>query len=46
MPFIREDIRNAIVLGTGGSSRAVCYVLRKLGLNVFSISREKKPGYS
>src|SRR5450759_5803037 len=32
LPFIRDDVKNALVLGTGGSSRAVCYVLKKFGL--------------
>ncbi len=44
-PFMNPDLRNAIVLGTGGSSLAVCYVLRKLGIHVTSISRKKKPGF-
>jgi shikimate dehydrogenase len=44
LPFIREDISNAIIFGSGGSSKAVSYVLRQLGLNVFIISREKKEG--
>jgi shikimate dehydrogenase len=43
-PFIRDDVRNALVLGTGGSSRAVCHVLKKLGLNVNLVSRNRKPG--
>ena len=29
LPFIKPEVRNAIVLGTGGSSRAVCFVLKK-----------------
>jgi shikimate dehydrogenase len=40
----RSDIKNAIVLGTGGSSRSVCYVLKKLGFNIIQVSRYKKPG--
>jgi shikimate dehydrogenase len=44
LPYIKDDISNAIVLGTGGSSRAVCYVLKKLGLKVTLVSRNKKPG--
>ena len=44
LPHINMDVRNAIVFGTGGSSRAVCYVLKKSGLNVILISRNKKPG--
>lgn len=30
---------NAIVLGTGGSSKAVCRVLEKIGMNVINVSR-------
>lgn len=44
MPFLNGKLKNAIVLGTGGSSRAVCYVLRKFGLNVRQVSRNKRPG--
>lgn len=43
-PFFDEDLRNAVVLGTGGSSRAVCHVLRKSGINAILVSRNKKPG--
>jgi shikimate dehydrogenase len=43
-PFISEKVRNALVLGSGGSSRAVCHVLRKLGLKVDLVSRIKKNG--
>lgn len=43
LPFISADVKNALVLGTGGSSRAVCYVLKKFGLKVSLVSRDKKP---
>jgi shikimate dehydrogenase len=43
-PYISPKLKNAIVLGTGGSSRAVCYVLKKLGINFIQVSRHKKPG--
>jgi shikimate dehydrogenase len=43
-PYFKDKIMNAIVLGTGGSSRAVCYVLKKFGSDVIQISRNKKPG--
>ena len=43
-PYLSGNIKNAIVLGTGGSSRAVCYVLKKLGINILQVSRHKKPG--
>jgi shikimate dehydrogenase len=44
LPFINDSVRNALILGTGGSSRAVYHVLRKFGLNVNLVSRESKPG--
>jgi shikimate dehydrogenase len=43
-PFIKGNVGNALVLGTGGSSRAVCHVLKKFGLKVQLVSRERKPG--
>ena len=43
-PYITDNVRNALILGTGGSSRAVNYVLGKFGLNVKLVSRERKPG--
>jgi len=36
------NIKNAVVFGTGGSSRAVCYVLKKMGYVVTLVSRNKK----
>jgi shikimate dehydrogenase len=44
LPIMEDNVRNALVLGTGGSSRAVCHVLKKLGLKVDMVSRERKPG--
>jgi len=44
MPVLGENVRNALVLGTGGSSKAVCHVLNKLGLKVELVSRNRKPG--
>lgn len=35
----REGIKDAIVLGTGGSSRAVCHVLRTHGVRFVQVSR-------
>lgn len=43
-PFINSNVSGAIVLGTGGSSKAVCYVLKKMGLKVTLVSRTKKDG--
>lgn len=44
LPYITVNVRNAIVLGSGGSSRSVCWMLKKLGLNVKVVSRTSKPG--
>ena len=44
IPFITENVRNALVLGTGGSSKAVSHVLNKFGLKVDLVSRNRKPG--
>jgi len=43
-PYLGRENRNAIVLGTGGSSRSVCYVLKKSGWNVTQVSRNKRAG--
>ncbi len=40
-PYINKDIKNALVLGTGGSSKAVCFVLRKMGIKVITVSRSR-----
>ena len=39
-----ESAGNALILGTGGSSRAVSYALKKLGFKVTLVSRSKKQG--
>jgi shikimate dehydrogenase len=44
MPVINSEIKNALVLGTGGGSKAVCYVLKEINLHYTLISREKKYG--
>jgi len=43
-PYLKRNVRDALVLGTGGSSRAVCYVLRKLGVRVTLVSRREQAG--
>jgi len=43
-PVINSEIKNALVLGTGGSSKAVCYVLEEINVQYTLISREKKSG--
>jgi shikimate dehydrogenase len=42
IPVMNTEIKNALVLGTGGSSKAVCYVLTKINVHYTLISREKK----
>ena len=43
-PLLREYDRQALVLGTGGASKAVCYGLRKLGVTPTLVSRTPKAG--
>jgi len=40
--YVNYSIVKAMVLGTGGSSRAVCYVLREMGINVTLVSRNSQ----
>lgn len=44
IPLITKDIKNALVLGTGGASKAVCYVLETLGINYKLVSRDPSKG--
>jgi shikimate dehydrogenase len=40
LPVVGADIKGALVLGSGGSSNAVSYILKKMGLKVFIVSRK------
>ena len=42
--IVREFDQKALVLGTGGASKAVCYGLRKLGITPTLVSRTPKEG--
>lgn len=47
-PLLQEQHKRALVLGTGGASRAIAYVLEKLGLEILFVSRhpeDKEIGY-
>lgn len=44
VPLLNPHIKNALVLGTGGASKAVVYVLEKLGIKPTLVSRTPKPG--
>lgn len=39
LPLLNPEIQNALILGTGGASKAVAYVLKQLGLNITFVSR-------
>ena len=41
-PFLRGDCHRALILGTGGASKAVQYVLEGIGIDCFFISRNPK----
>lgn len=43
-PMLTEQHRKALVLGTGGASRAVCYALNSLGIEPQLVSRSRRPG--
>lgn len=43
-PLLRAFDRKALVLGTGGASKAVCYGLKQLGINPTLVSRTPKNG--
>ncbi len=43
-PMLERFHKKALVLGTGGASKAVSYGLRSLGLETVSVSRFERPG--
>jgi len=43
-PFLRTHHKKALVLGTGGAAKAVCYVLDELNIEYKSVSRRKDQG--
>ena len=46
LPLLRPHHTKALVLGTGGASKAVVHVLHNLSISVQSVSREAKEGIS
>lgn len=40
LPFLTPEIKGALILGTGGASKAVKFVLKELGLEVLMVSRK------
>ena len=43
LPLLRPDIKEALILGTGGASKAVDYVLKNLGIKTTFVSRTPAP---
>lgn len=43
-PFIQEHHKKALILGTGGASKAVAFVLEKLGITYSHVSRDPSKG--
>lgn len=43
-PLLMPDMKQALILGTGGASKAVAYVLRKNGIVYRFVSRTPKDG--
>jgi shikimate dehydrogenase len=48
LPYLGDKVSNALVLGTGGGAKAVCYVLGKLGIKITSVDivKQKSVGNS
>ncbi len=44
LPLLKPHMKRALVLGTGGASKAVVYVLKNLGIEVKSVSRNPVEG--
>ncbi len=42
-PFLKPEHKKALILGTGGASKAIDYTLRKLGIETVFVSRTVKP---
>ncbi|MFT7612288.1 MAG: shikimate dehydrogenase [Parvicellaceae bacterium] len=43
-PFFKGNHERALILGTGGASKAVIFVLKELGVDCLSASRNPQPG--
>jgi shikimate dehydrogenase len=44
VPLLQPQHTKALILGTGGSSKAVAWVLKKLGIPFINVSRSKQTG--
>lgn len=43
-PFLEIQHERALILGTGGASKAVAFVLKNIGIDCYFVSRTKKQG--
>lgn len=43
-PQLKPHHKRAVILGTGGASKAICYALNKLGIEYCLVSRSKRKG--
>ena len=43
-PFLENTHQRALILGTGGASKAVDHVLKQIGLDTYKVSRKKTSG--
>jgi shikimate dehydrogenase len=43
-PYLKPHHTHALILGTGGASKAVCYALRQLGIETQYVSRTAREG--
>lgn len=43
LPMLRGNVKSALVLGSGGASKAVCYALKQLGISPHLVSRVTAP---
>lgn len=44
LPFMTKDHKRALILGTGGASKAISYALKKLKIKHHYVSRQKSDG--
>jgi shikimate dehydrogenase len=45
-PHLKKYHKKALILGTGGASKAIAYALKKLNIDYYYVSRSKKEGVS
>jgi len=45
-PFLESHHERALILGSGGASKAVAHVLKEIGVAVYFVTRKKTPGTS